>query len=321
MIRTLPSITVGNEKTLNHKDVENCRVIIQEKVDGSQLTIFRQGDKLIYYNKNKQITGQGKPWLNSYILLNNNVHLFKEGLFYHGEAMKSIYSSKLNVRYEREPRYFWIVYEIVREEDNTTLTPEEMDEVLEGTGIETVPILYDNLNNDESEINKDEVNEDEVNYIEKAKDIIRNIEDGSITSCFGNVAPEGVVLKVLNRNKGNKKKEKMVTTRYKFVRTKFSETNSSKKQRLPELSQDQIIDGIGNIYNTDARKQKAVQHLEEQGKWKDKISQNIGLMVNELDADLLKECEQEIKDLLFVRFWPQISKVARGNIKEFLTKL
>ena len=44
-------------------------------------------------------------------------------------------------------------------------------------------------------------------------------------------------------------------------------------------------------------------------------------MVNELDEDLLKECEQEIKDLLFVRFWPQISKVARGNILEFLNSL
>ena len=302
IVKTLPSIQVGDEKKLNQDDIEGCRVIIQEKVDGSQLTITRKGDKLIYYNKNKQISGQGKPWLNSYILLNNRAHLFREGLFYHGEAMKSVYSAKVNIRYEREPRYFWIVYEIVRK-DNTILTPEEMKEVLEGTGIEMVPILYDNTV---------EVCD---NYIEKAKDTIKCIEHGTIKSCLGNIAPEGVVLKVLNRDRG---KGKVSTTRYKFVRGEFSETNHSKKQKLPELSQEQIIDGIGKIYDTDARKQKAVQHLEEQGKWKDKITQNIGLMVNELDADLLKECEQEIKDLLFVRFWPQISKSARGNVQEFL---
>ena len=302
MIRTLPSIQVGDEKSLNRNDIDGCRVIIQEKVDGSQLTITRKGDKLVYYNKNKKISGQGKPWLNSYISLNNKTHLFREGLFYHGEAMKSIHSAKLNLRYEREPRYFWIVYEIVRE-DNTTLSPEEMKEVLKDTGIETVPILYDNKY------------ETCHNYIDKAKQIIELIEDGDINSCLGNVPPEGVVLKVLNRDRG---KGKISTTRYKFVRVGFSETNRSKKQKLPRLSQEEIIEGIGKIYDTDARKQKAAQHLEEQRKWKTKMSQNIGLMVNELDSDLLKECEQDIKNLLFIRFWPQISKAARGNISEFL---
>ena len=302
-MRTLPSIVVGDDKNLSN--VDNNRIIIQEKVDGSQLTITRQGDRLIYFNKNKQIIGQGKPWLNSYILLNNKVDLFKKGLFYHGEAMKSIHSAKLNIRYEREPRYFWIVYEIVRA-DHTTLSPEEMEEVLKETGIETVPIFYDN---------KYELCD---NYIDKAKDIINDIENDKIRSCLGNVPPEGVVLKVLNRNRG---KDKVSTTRYKFVRKAFSETNKSKKKKLPTLSQEEIINGIGEIYNTEARKQKAVQHLEEQGKWKVNPKQNIGLMVNELDNDLLKECEQDIKDLLFVRFWSQISKAARGDIASFVNKM
>ena len=152
------------------------------------------------------------------------------------------------------------------------------------------------------------------NYIDKAKEIIQDIEGGKIRSCLGDVPPEGIVLKVLNRDKG---RGKTATTRYKFVRNEFSEQNRSKKQKLPELTQDQIIEGIGKVYATEARLRKAIQHLEEQGKWKSDTNKNIGPMVSELDADLLKESEQEIKDLLFVRFWSQISKTARGDIQDF----
>ena len=41
-------------------------------------------------------------------------------------------------------------------------------------------------------------------------------------------------------------------------------------------------------------------------------------MTVELDEDLLKECTEEIKNLLFIRFWKQIKIAARGNIQEFL---
>lgn len=68
---------------------------------------------------------------------------------------------------------------------------------------------------------------------------------------------------------------------------------------------------------------KGVQHLNaEQGKWNyDKPMNNMSALVHELDYDLLKEAEQDIKEMLFVRFFPKISKAARHNLVNYVRKL
>ena len=304
-IRTLPSINTGYNTNLE-LDIDD-RVIIQEKYDGSQFTIYKDEEgNLHYMNKNKSISGKGNVWLNSYLSLCKKTDFFKIGFFYHGEAMNSRQSH--TVRYDREPKRFWVLYEIVRE-NGQILTPEEMTEHLKNTDIEVANVLYDNNGHTK-----------ETNYIDIAKDIIQKMEDGKIQSSLGGI-PEGVVLKVLNRKTDT---DKVRNSRFKFVRQVFSEQNHAKKEKLPTLNDDEIVQGIASVYDTDARKQKAIQHLKECEKkgWNEKnLTSNIGRMVEELDADLLKEAEEEIKDMLFIRFWPQISKGARGDLTNFIKSL
>ena len=294
-IRTLPSITEGTEATLQNLDPKEQRIIIQEKVDGSQLTIFKSDGVLHFYNKNKPCHPQGAPFLNAFLSLQCHPEFFKEGYFYHGESMKS--KRTITCEYQRVPRFYWIVYEIVKE-DNYILTPEEMTEHLANTGIETVQILYDS---------KDQPETDLVKFV---PELLHKLETGEIKSSLGNLC-EGFVLKRLNQIKD----DKLVISRAKFVRTKFQEQHHQKKGKIQEVSDEQFIKEIGEIYNTNARRNKAIQHLQDKGNWDDKkLESNISKMVAELDNDLLKEAEQDIKNMLFVRFWPEISRIARGDV-------
>ena len=295
-VQVLPSIATGYDARLDSDNCVDCRVIIQEKLDGSQLTISNINGVVTFFNKSKQISGKSKPFLNSYLSLVNKPHIFKSGYFYHGEAMISI--KPHTIVYEREAKYFWVLYEVVRA-DNTSLVPEEIYELIKDTGIEYLPPLYDNKQETEY-----------IDYIQIAKRLMEDITTGEITSHLGGT-PEGVVLKALNRTRDIKS----VNTRYKFVRQELAEMNSKKKKRIPRVSDEQIIEAIGKIYDTEARMRKGVQHLQEEDKWNyNDPKKNISSLVDELDLDLLSEAEDDIKSMLFIRFFPKISKIARSSL-------
>ena len=300
IVRTLPSINTGNEVGLQNIDLTN-RIIIQEKVDGSQFTVYKdRNNQLHYYNKNKERDGKGKPFLNAFLSIQGKEDMFEVGYFYHGEAMTSRLTN--TNEYERVPNCFWIIYEIVRE-DNTVLSPEEMEIALKDTPFETVKIFYDNKHEEPTDLTV---------VVDK---IMKDIENKRLVSGLGGI-PEGCVVKVINVLK----KDKYSTTRYKYVREEFQEANHTKKKRLPQVSDQDFIQELGSIYNTDARFQKAIQHLQERNCWKDNIEKNIPGLVDELDRDLIKEELDEIKNLLFIRFWPEISKASRAGLQDFLKK-
>ena len=304
-LRALPSIDHGSETKLNNIDPTQ-HIIVQEKVDGSQFTITKQNGVLQFYNKNKQVSPKRGPWINVWLAIQGKEDMFQEGLYYHGEAFTDRHTNV--VVYNRVPRYFWLVYKIVRQ-DNSILTPVEMHELLKGTGIELVQTLYDSQT-------------EELHTKMGLQTIIDILlfKIGSfceIQSCLGG-KPEGIVVKVLNvPNAG-----KISNTRYKYVLPEFAEMHQEKRHRLPEVPDAQFIKELGLVYDTDARRQKAVQHLKEQERWTDgDTMKNIQAMVDELDNDLLKERVDEIKDMLLARFWKEISNSARGDVQAFLLNM
>jgi RNA ligase len=310
MISTLPSIEQGNDARLNNITKGAPDIVFQEKIDGSQLTIFKKNGILHYYNKNKEINPKGKPWLNAYLSLNSQPHLFKEDYFYHGEAMTK---NKTNVNpYERTPHFFWIVYEIVRE-DNYMLSPVEMNNLLQGTNIETVTTLLT--------LSPDVYSQGDFNLNTTISDIMTDVSKGTIVSSLGGKM-EGVVMKTCKRMDNDKYK----VTRYKYVRPEFSEIHRDKSKRLElkckDMTDDEFIDNIGEMFNVPARKHKAKQHLVERGKWNENDpKKSVSNFVNELDDDLLKEQKEYIMNLLFIHYFPKISKIARGNVMDFITNL
>jgi len=312
IIRKLPSIESGQNGNLDKIDFSH-RVLLQEKVDGSQLTIFKKDDTLHYYNKNSACNPNGEPWRDAYLQLCQHPEFFQEGHFYHGESLKNSMKKRgdqtlyrPNVcEYSRLPRYNYIIYEIIRS-DGYILTPEEMLSHLEGTGLETVQVFFDST-----------IHPYEQGLKKIVDTLLEKMENGSLASSLG-LKPEGLVLKVLNK----KDKEGAYSTkRLKFVRPMFVETHLKKKENLYQVSDEEFIVELGKVYDTDARKMKAVQHLREKGAWNSDKNKNFKNMTDELNADLLKEKSEEIRDLLFARFWPQISKAAQGDIAVFFAGL
>ena len=307
--KKLPSIDHGFGKDLGK--FTSDRVIIQEKVDGSQLTIFREGDILKFYNKGSVCNVKNFVFIDAYLQL--KLEYFEEGLYYHGESLPNKMKKKGDCviyrpntcEYLRLPRYNFIVYEIVRL-DGTILTPDEMSEKCLKHGLEMVKIYYDSLGS--SSLSGKSYNE----YI---SDLLEGMNEGLVESGLG-LKPEGVVFKVLNRNVNERK----VTTRFKFVRPEFSEMNLSKKKKLVDVLDVDYAREIGKLFDVPARRDKAIQHLKEKGKWKDDLYMNVGPMIEELDVDLLKERSDEIKDLLFIRYCSEILKSSRGDVKKHLSE-
>jgi hypothetical protein len=298
-----PSINTGETSNLD-VDRFSCQIIIQEKADGGQFSIENIEGKLVFSNKGKIISGKAYPFVNSYISLVNKVEFFKEGYLYHGEAMRS---RKPNTNeYDREPRYFWVLFEIVDIKTGYIFTPEETKEMIKDTGIEYLSPLYDSYVDPLPQ----------KSYHEIIDNFMNKIESGQIESVLGGMM-EGIVFKALNQdNKG-----KIKNTRLKFVRSKFSELNQQKKAKLPTLSDEELIENIGLVYNVPARFQKAKQHLEENGKWKSNPKANFQTMVHELDEDLIKEHSEDIKNILFCRFHDKIVRNARKDLTAFMESL
>lgn len=302
MASAAPSIKPRTLPTIEHFDgkhrariacaiADGHRVICQEKVDGSQLTIFKRDDELHFYNKNKPVGSGAKPFQNAIVSLACHPEWFQEGYYYHGEAMAS--SQPNTIRYHRHPSQFWIGYEIITQ-DGLAMTPEDCKTLL--PHCEWVPVLYDSLSCDRFD----------------PAQLLGDIEADRVPSILGG-KPEGFVIKVFNSDHS--------CSRYKVVRPEFGEQNHSKKSKLPSLSDEQFIKSLGQIYAVEPRFQKAVQHLQERGQWNSNLKTNIGALVSELNDDLYKERIDDIKNELFVRFWPLIADQARTGLLEFIETL
>ena len=246
-------------------------IIIQAKIDGSQCTVVLKDGKLFFYNKGSPIKGN-KIFQNTILSLSNKLHLFKEGYIYHGEAVGS---TQHNIaKYARTPNYFWIVYEIIRD-DGYALDQQEMEELLEGTGIEMVDLLYSGP---------------------PSQEVIDDIMQRQPETCLGGGAEgfEGIVIKRMRRAP--------------FYRRKIvSATFREEREPTPAEDAGDDVHTLGAIYNVPARLAKARQRLKE-------LDQAItdAALEQELDLDLLKEQGVLIKDKLFCRFFNRMINGARA---------
>jgi hypothetical protein len=64
------------------------------------------------------------------------------------------------------------------------------------------------------------------------------------------------------------------------------------------------------------RWEKAVERLRDAGKLEGS-PRDIGALIKEVPADVLEECEHEIRDILFRHFWPQISRGITAGLAEW----
>ena len=265
---------------LGHKAIEQLfsgPVLIQEKVDGSQFSMGRtESGELECRSKGQQlIVSAPEKMFQKAVDTAQSLDLHP-GWVYRCEYLSVPKHNTL--AYSRVPNKYLIVYDICPGLE-TYLSYDEM--VIEATrlGLEVVPRLYEGM----------------VDNIEMFKGLLER------ESVLGGVQIEGVVAK----NYALFTTEKKVAMG-KFVSESFKEKHGSDwKERNP--GQGDFVQTLIGQYRTDARWQKAVQHLRESGKLEGS-PRDIGLLVREVPEDILKECEQEIKDALFDHFWKDIQR-------------
>lgn len=204
------------------------------------------------------------------------------GWQYRGEAVcKPKHNSLV---YDRIPTGGVILFDICTDEE-TYLSYDELKKEADRLELEVVPQLF-------------------TGYIKTSDEIRRYLDAVSV---LGGQKIEGVVIKPLEPMFGIDKKMlfgKFVSEEFKEVHRKaWGESN-------PNIGD--ILQQLGRKYGTQARWQKARIHLLEAGLLIN-APQDIGLLINEVPEDVLKECQNEIKEDLFEYAWPHIRRmITRG---------
>jgi hypothetical protein len=285
-----PSIYAIGHRYL--KDLLLDPVIVEEKIDGSQFSFGKFLDEtgaefLRCRSKGCQLNVDcpDKMFQKAVDTAKELFPILNLGWTYRGEYLAKPKHNTL--AYERTPNKFVILFDINTAEEEY-LNYEEKKLEAERLGLETVPLVHLGM----------------VDNIE----LFRSFLDKQ--SILGGQKIEGVVVK--NYNRFGKDKKALMG---KFVSEAFKEVHGGEWRKNNPTSGD-IINNLILKYKTPARWAKALQHLAEAGQITDS-PKDIGILMKEVPVDVLKECEQEIKDELFAHAWKHISRGLSGGLPEW----
>jgi hypothetical protein len=261
------------------KDLFSGPVVVEEKVDGSQFSFGLVDGELMCRSKGKQLIldAPEKMFARAVATVRELAPLLHPGWVYRGEYLQSPKHNTLT--YDRVPARHIIGFDICPGLEEY-LTPAGKRAEFTRLGLECVPLLYDGV----------------VDSLEMFNSFLERV------SVLGGCKIEGVVVKNYALMTNEKK-----AAMGKYVSEGFKEIHSG-EWRKSNPTQSDIVEQLVERYKTPARWQKAAQHLAEDGRL-DGSPRDIGPLMVEVPEDVKKECEDEIKELLFAHFWP---KVRRG---------
>lgn len=289
-IHSYPSVMQVGHKMI--ADLFKSPVSVEEKVDGSQFSFGVIGGELVCRSKGKQqLLDAPDEMFKKAIEVIKTLDLHPEWT-YRGEYLAKPKHNTLV--YSRIPAKHIILYDINTGLE-TYMTYEQKREEAARLGLEVVPLMFEGMVTD--------------------FEMFKSFMDRE--SILGGCKVEGVVIKNYSLFTAEKK-----VAMGKYVSEAFKEVHEADwKERNPNKAEIEML--LIETYRTEARWQKAVQHLRENGALEGS-PKDIGVLMREVPADILKECEEEIKDKLFKHFWQKIQRgVTRGLpewYKEELTK-
>jgi hypothetical protein len=267
-------------------------VIVEEKIDGSQFSFTKTLDGEIQCrSKGAEINilapeGMFKAGVD---MVNAISHLLRPGYIYRGEYLAKPKHNAL--AYDRTPHLHVIIFDV-----NTGLetfaSPEEKATLASELGLECVPVVFSGIIEDITHF--------------------RSIIDRQ--SILGGQKIEGVVIKPQNYDLFGKDKKVLMG---KFVSEAFREVHAeSWEKEHKNKSSNDILQILQSHFGTSARWQKAVIHLRERGLIQN-APQDIAQLMKEVPDDVLKECEQDIKDALFQWAWPNLRRMVTRGLPEW----
>lgn len=265
-------------------------VEITEKIDGSMFCFGVSGDKqIVMRSKGKELFFESYEKMFKlavdWVRLNSD-RLLAIGTdrYYYAEFLMSPKHNVLS--YSRVPKNNLILFGITRGQ-NMVSDYDELVSCAERLGLEAVPLLYSGEIRNQESLDK---------FLKRE-------------SVLGNAEIEGIVIK--NYNVLTEIGGRTFPSFGKYVRPQFKEQLAvewkSGKNKLDEYIES---------FRTEARWQKAVQHLRDGGRLING-PQDIGPLLKEIELDLIEEEKENIKERLFWLFKDQIVRKAKAGLPEW----
>lgn len=277
--------------SVGHRALENMWggvVYVQEKIDGSQFSFCFKDGELSFRSRGRQIDKSAPDMFREGVEAITAIHEsvgLRDGWTYRGEYLQEPKHNTL--AYKRIPKHHVILFDI-DEGDQHYLTMSELADEAARIGLECVPFLATLVGKPDIET---------LDAMLQGESILGGAIEGVVLKNYAEYAPDKKVLMA------------------KYVSQSFNEMhNKDWKARHP--GQNMFLDNLVAEYATEARWQKAVQHLRESGEIEGS-PKDIGLLLREVSKDVLKDAEAEIKEALFQHFWKQIAKGITVGLPEW----
>lgn len=305
-MKAIPSygkvMNLGNPGTEN---ALNGHLIVQEKVDGSQFGFgVTEDGELTIRSKGKVITEQcdnlfQEGWEYIYSI-KDKILKYGPDVYFYCEYMKR---PKHNVlKYERIPKNHIVLFDCLKQ--GKWVDRQTLEFIAKDLDVDVVPQIYIG----EIEAKRREVGHG--GYKSTAIDFIKRLL--AITPSFlGGEMIEGIVIK--NYNQFITLNGKVMPLFTKYVQEKFREKHEVEwRDKKPKGQLQQFIEG----FQSDARWDKAWQHLRDEGKLQNML-QDIPKLVGEVHRDLMEEEAQYIKDHLYKCYIDDIKRTAVRGLAEW----
>ena len=289
MIKAFTKIfNIGTEYIIDlfKEDVE-----ITEKIDGSQFDFGRIEGTFRMRSKGKEIFLEDpeKMFKKAVEYVSSISHKIPDNVTFYCEYLKT---PKHNVlTYGRVPKNNLILFGVSTTSTKFIDDYEKLKQYADDIDIEVVPMLYRGK-------------------VDKVEDIRKLLETESI---LGNTKIEGFVAKNYER-KFLLGGQPMPLMAGKFVSEEFKEVhrNNWKKENKPKEIWQEYLNG----FRTEARWQKATQHLKENGTLSNS-PKDIGNLLKEVKRDIGEEEKENIKEFLWKEFGSQLLRRSTVGLPEW----
>lgn len=263
------------------------RVLIEEKVDGSQFSFGIYDGELRFRSKGREFSAEDadkmfRAGVDQVVAIAAKL---VPGWMYSGEYLQKPKHNTL--KYSRIPNGHIAIFDVRTAEEKYLNFVDKEREALR-LGFDVVPALYVGRVTDPG--------------------FVRGLL--GMESFLGGAEIEGVVIKAFYRF-GSDGKLLMA----KHVSEAFKESHK-KAWKESNPGGGDVLQILAATYKHENRWKKAVQHLRDAGKLTG-TPKDIGELVKEVPNDIRAECEQEIKDALFKWAWPAISRGAIRGLPEW----
>ena len=280
---------------LGHPAIANLfdgPVIIQEKVDGSQFSFMVDDNGVLSMrSKGADVYLEGAPKLfgGAVETVRDRADrgLLIPGMIYRGEVLQNPRHNAL--QYARVPSGHIILFDVCDPFENYSSASVVAQEA-RALELEVVPTIFEG--------------------VVEGREHLEGLLDRE--SVLGGCKIEGVVIKPQGYDLFGRDKKVVMG---KVVSEAFREVHKGSWKDQNPTSGD-VISGIVRKYRTEARWEKAIQHLRDDGVIEDSPT-DIGPLLSEISLDVLKECREEISEMLFEHAWKQIARGLTAGFPEW----